>query len=1080
MKMPMKFLRSSIIPLNLALACACGFIASQSAQATPYATSLTNNSGVVSFRLNETTGTNDSVKVIINASTFVLQAPANNTNNHLLRGLIVTNLGVSGLTTVQIQHLGDNIITTNGPAVAFNSPRGVVVNRNASSPYFGRVYVANSAAGTKGDGLFAYNADLSDALGQGAVAKTGGYTGFASSTTFSPYRVSVGADDKVYVCDTSDPTGNLIYLDPNLSAFNYALMQLSPNGAGVVSAASPLGTNNHGSLIGAITTGSQANGNLVLYTMDEDLSYNNPTSSAPSDRNSLWRYNIGSGTFPYSNAPNAKLMTPFIRTSQSQNQDLAVHPTLGYVYVVQRRSNGLQWDLYVVDPANPISSDTYSNAQGGYFWTSQYESTAEGWSDDLLRECNGVTVSSDGSLLACIVAADNTNIVNSGLGINVTNYANDIIILPLTNGIPDLPHRTVFSGHSVLGPTSLGRGLAFDAANNLYVVSSGQAILQSVTLGQTAIAATRSDGTFNLITPTNGVTASASTSFASETGPTPGVFTLTRTANGFGSQLTVFFSFGGTATAGSDYSSSATGSVVFQPGDLSTNLTITPVDDSAPELTETVILTISGSTNYYVTGNPAVLTIEDNDAVTVDISTTQGTMYERVTNDYATFTLTRRGATNAGTFTVNLSYAGTATSNVDYVATQTVDINAGEVRKTFTISPLDDGLVEGPETVIANVASGTGYAIGTNGATATIVDDDLPAETVLYSADFSNPDAATNWVVHFGSRNGIDDFSANFNFDYAGAGIPLAPHSVADTHGLYLTVNKSEATPLGGAGISVYPTNHVFGGDYALRFDMYLIMNNGVSTTEYADFGINHSGNETNWFRNSTDGAIGTSYDGLWYAVEADGADLGVGSGLGDYVLNSAPAITNAGIAGPTNLRIEYATDFTSVFKSPPWSPGLLAGVPANQDGTATPVWADVEVQQVGGVVTLIINRTPIMSYTNTTPYNSGTIMLGYNDAFDSVGAGAAVIYANVRVVSLATPTIHISNISLINAGATVQIDFTGSATDTVSSFTLQSAGLVTGTYGDVSSTITQLGSGSFRAVRAAAGSAQFYRIRHL
>src|SRR5690349_10295 len=99
-------------PLKVALACAVSMAVYQSAYATPYATSLTNNSGVVSFRLNETTGTNDSVKVTINASTFVLQAPANNTNTHLLRGLIVTNLGVSGLTTVQIQHLGDNVITT--------------------------------------------------------------------------------------------------------------------------------------------------------------------------------------------------------------------------------------------------------------------------------------------------------------------------------------------------------------------------------------------------------------------------------------------------------------------------------------------------------------------------------------------------------------------------------------------------------------------------------------------------------------------------------------------------------------------------------------------------------------------------------------------------------------------------------------------------------------------------------------------------------------------------------------------------------------------------------------------------------
>jgi hypothetical protein len=59
-----------------------------------------------------------------------------------------------------------------------------------------------------------------------------------------------------------------------------------------------------------------------------------------------------------------------------------------------------------------------------------------------------------------------------------------------------------------------------------------------------------------------------------------------------------------------------------------------------------------------------------------------------------------------------------------------------------------------------------------------------------------------------------------------------------------------------------------------------------------------------------------------------------------------------------------------------------------------------------------------------------------------------------------------------------VQIDFTGDAADTAGQFTLQSSSNANGTYADVSATITTLGTGSFRAVVAANGGSQFYRIK--
>jgi len=61
-----------------------------------------------------------------------------------------------------------------------------------------------------------------------------------------------------------------------------------------------------------------------------------------------------------------------------------------------------------------------------------------------------------------------------------------------------------------------------------------------------------------------------------------------------------------------------------------------------------------------------------------------------------------------------------------------------------------------------------------------------------------------------------------------------------------------------------------------------------------------------------------------------------------------------------------------------------------------------------------------------------------------------------------------------------VQIDFTAGASDTASQFTLYASSTIVpaSSYAPVSATITQLGPGSFRVVRQAAGSVQFYRIK--
>jgi hypothetical protein len=1050
----------NVCSLALGILAISGFVA----RATPYASELTNNAGTVSFTLNE----GGSVKVYYGTTT-------NNLGN-LASGRFSFALGATSPFFVQVTstNTGAGYKTAVSPLVAgriqlpttndvndarFPTPRGVAVNKNPASPYFGRVYVANSTPATivtpaptatnrvVGRGIYALRSDLTDsALGFGTNAQNGnikfaGNPGGPAASANSPYKLTVGEDDEIYICDFSDSNGNLYRIDGSLTNGEWVFdWQGGPGG--------PIGSpTNHGSLIKAVAEGSTNAGNLTLWTIDEDL--------GASVNNDLWKYTLGSG--PMTNQTYPTDISSALLNAATVDFCKGGPPN-NYIYLMQNRSIPATQPGIIIIDTNGV---TITNTRD--LWRTITGNPSD---NDVLSNLQAIAVSPAGDYLACTM---------QGGFEGFKTY-----IIPLVNGIPDLANRSQLTSGSIIQ----GRALDFDIAGNIYTVSSGDALVRAFSPGGFSVATSGSGGTFSLFRPATTVSVTG-TSSVSEAGPA-GTFTLTRSDN-VGS-LTVGFTMSGTATSNVDYTLSANGSVTFLPGDFSTNITFTPVPDNIPELTESATLQLLPNPNFSQ-GSPsaATITITDDETPMVDILVKQATMYERVANDYTTFQLVRRGDTSAATFTVNLNYAGTATINVDYNATATVNFDPGQVTNTFTITPIDDSLVEGPETVIISVASGSGYTVGTNStsATATIVDDDLPPETVLFSENFENSETATNWMTLFGSRNGVDDFTYNFSFGYTGV-LPLAPHSAGgESQGLYMTVNKSEATPLGGAGLNAYMTNQSFSGNYALRFDMYLIQNNGAATTEYAMFGINHDGTHTNWFRDTAGGSTNDTYgiakyDGLWYALTADGSDLGVGetsANTGDYVLNSSPTVGT----GPSNLAIAHSPSFTGVFKSPPWAAGGVGGgSPANVDGSATPTWADVEIAHSNGVVTLKINNTVILTYVNGTAYTSGKIMLGYDDPFDSIGVAAAVIYDNVRVVQLGTPAISITSIKIINSGTQVQVDFNAGTTDTTASFTLQSASTVNGTYGNVSSSITQLSPGSFRSVSSVNGSAQFYRIKRL
>ncbi|HEX5218524.1 MAG TPA: Calx-beta domain-containing protein [Verrucomicrobiae bacterium] len=543
----------------------------------------------------------------------------------------------------------------------------------------------------------------------------------------------------------------------------------------------------------------------------------------------------------------------------------------------------------------------------------------------------------------------------------------------------------------------------------------------------------------------------------------PGVFTVTRSSSG--APLTVSYSMSGSADNGIDYTNdlggTLSGTVTFSATATATNIPVYIVDDTIAEATEIIQMSINPSPDYTGAGI-ATIQIVDNEPPALAITNVSRQMFER-TNDFATFRITRLGSTNVPSFNINLSFAGSATSDTDYFTTNTLTFEPGIQSTNFSIFPIEDGLYEGNETATVTIGSSPDYAVSASGsASVTLVDSDGPPETVLFADDF-NADTSANWSLFHAANNDVPDYTAIFGFDYSGQNIVPSPHGGGDTLGLFLTVNKDQDASA--AALNLYPVGQSFSGNFALKFDMILNMVSGGSSTEFALFGINHSGTKTNWWRSGGVPA-GWTFDGIFYAVETDGQSAP------SYANYSSP--TTAG-NNPTALTAgANVSAFSGVFKSPPWA---VAGSPAVNATSNNAVWADVELSKVGDVITLRINKSVILSYTNATPYTSGNIMLGYEDAFDSMGTiQNYVIYDNLRVISLASPVIT----SIQRVGGNAVVQFTANAADQAGQFVVQAASSVAGPYEDLGATITSPSAGTFSssiAINPGDG-AKFYRVR--
>jgi plastocyanin len=223
--------------------------------------------------------------------------------------------------------------------------------------------------------------------------------------------------------------------------------------------------------------------------------------------------------------------------------------------------------------------------------------------------------------------------------------------------------------------------------------------------------------------------------FSVNEGTANATISVVRSAGDDGAVSVDFATSNGSATAGADYTA-RTGTLTFADNEDGTKTFTVPIlDDTQPEGNETVNLALSDPGGGAVLGSPAtaVLTIVDNDSggSAGTLSFAAAAVAAAEDGGPATVSVQRTGGTTGAVSVTYGTADGSASAGSDYTpATGTLSWGNGDgAAKTFTVPLLDDGAIEGDETVNLALSSPTGgAALGSPAAAVlTVTDDDVPA-----------------------------------------------------------------------------------------------------------------------------------------------------------------------------------------------------------------------------------------------------------------------------------------------------------------------------------------------------------------
>ncbi len=489
--------------------------------AVPYASAVVQTGNTVDFILNETA---DTVTVLRDGGSALVIAGTAGAHSFDMTGFSSYSIAVDHSAAAGWVESSSSI--ANAASLNFERPNAVQVNKNPGSANFGNIYVGNrstlpAASGrVMGDGIYILNATGVNSGGEGlndaTAAKNGGGTLVFNASSNSPWRISIGEDDNIYIADWSDATGGVKFMSADGASGGLLLA-----GAGGPTG----GAGNHGSVVSRPVVTGSLGVDLTLWTMDEDLA-----GSVAATGNHVWRYDIGATTSDYAGAANLVLDASTDGTNSDGSvilfdlnigvdADIQRDATSGNWIITQPRNDGNETGLLILGAdvnGNPDMTNVLFNSKQFSLDPAGDGSVAplDGATDDLLfPEFDGVQdifrfisraeVSPDGTTL--VLHRRTTGAENPYLGLE------PVILIPLdANGVPILDVANVLTdptlGITELAMVSQSNGsrktISYDLAGNLYAGSNADEQVSIWGPGGVSSAITSSDGTFTI----NGVT----------------------------------------------------------------------------------------------------------------------------------------------------------------------------------------------------------------------------------------------------------------------------------------------------------------------------------------------------------------------------------------------------------------------------------------------------------------------------------------------------------------------------------------------------------------------------------------------
>ncbi len=198
--------------------------------------------------------------------------------------------------------------------------------------------------------------------------------------------------------------------------------------------------------------------------------------------------------------------------------------------------------------------------------------------------------------------------------------------------------------------------------------------------------------------------------------------------------VTVNYTVSGSATSGTDFTA-LPGTVSISGNGINVvEVAVTPLNEALGEDLESIIVSITPSASYgiYAPSSSAMIQLRDDDQPTVyaDASSSNYPPSFAENSTGGVFYLSRTGSTTTS-LDVNYTMSGTAVNGTDYATVSgTATIPAGAQGVDVQITPTDDTIAEGVETVTLTLTAGT-YGRGTP-ATFYITDNETPAVSVQF------------------------------------------------------------------------------------------------------------------------------------------------------------------------------------------------------------------------------------------------------------------------------------------------------------------------------------------------------------